>query len=347
VTSTVVWSLLLVLGHAPAPDDGDDVLIDDEDDAGDLEGSGELTDDGDDDDATVPPPAPTAPPPATATAAAPTPDTTAKFDDKAGPPAPSEAAIERDTDVRFEDPPKTHRRGGNRPGTRQRFAAEFKMGPYLPAVDRNYDGPGLGPYATIFGRVDDTGLATRQPKPGIMPAGYFEWQFLYLAGPLGIGTQVAFFRDRANALLAEPRPGENLRSSADRTTFGMVPLALLLSYRFELLADRFRWVPIVPFAKAGVGYTFWWTRDGSGSISENSAGDKGRGGVPGFQLNVGGMLRLDFIEPNTAKKLDATTGINHTYVFGEYQVARYNNFGIGNSIALGADTWFAGLAIEF
>lgn len=270
-----------------------------------------------------------------------------RFDESEGAPSPSEAAIERDSDVSFDDPPKTDGRGRNRQGSPQRFAAEFKLGPYLPNVDRNYAGAGLGPYASIFGGLDDSGAAVSAPKKGLMPAGYFEWQFLYLAGPLGLGTQVGFFRDSASALVAEPEPGENLRSSADRVRFAMVPVALMLSYRFELLADRFRWVPIVPFAKAGVGYAFWWTRDGAGDISEDSMGNKGRGGVPGFQFNVGGMIRLDFIEPGTAKKLDQTTGINHTYVFGEFQVARYNNFGAGNAIALGDDTWFAGLAIEF
>ena len=295
---------------------------------------------------------PPAPPPAASETKAPSSskaddDAGVRFDDSEGAPSPSDAALERDAEVSFEDPPKTDRRGKNRQGSPQRFALEFKLGPYVPNVDRNYSGPGLGPYASIFGKIDDTGAAVGQPKPGLMPAGYFEWQFLYLAGPLGLGTQVSFFRDRANALVAMPEPGENLRSSADRVRFAMLPIALMLSYRFELLADRFRWVPIVPFAKAGVGYAFWWTRDGSGDIATDSMGNKGRGGTPGFQFSVGGMIRLDFIEPGTAKKLDQTTGINHTYVFGEFQVARYNNFGAGNSIALGDDTWFAGLAIEF
>jgi hypothetical protein len=138
-----------------------------------------------------------------------------------------------------------------------------------------------------------------------------------------------------------------VRSEADSVKFGMVPLVAFVGYRFELLADRFRWVPLVPYAKVGLAYTFWWTRDGSGDVSQDSMGRKGRGGVLGWQINAGGMLRLDFIEPNTAKRLDQTTGINHTYVFGELQLSRVNNFGVGNSIALGDTTWFAGLAIEF
>jgi hypothetical protein len=259
---------------------------------------------------------------------------------------PSEAAIERQRDAQIDEPAKKKKRF-ERDGSPQRFEAEFKIGPWLPDVDRLYDGPGLGPYATIFGETNSMGVATGRPKPGVMPSAAFEWQFLYVAGTLGVGTQLGFFTDKAKAILAQPMPGENIRSEADSTRFGMVPIVVFLAYRFEYLADRYRWMPLVPYAKAGVGYAFWWTKDGNGKVSTNSMGQKGRGGVPGWQLNFGGMLRLDFIEPGTAKKLDKTTGINHVYVFGEYQIARYNNFGIGDSISIGGNTWFAGLAIEF
>ena len=179
-----------------------------------------------------------------------------------------------------------------------------------------------------------------------MPAIGFEWQFLYAGGPLGIGTQVAFFRDKAQALLTNPKPGENLRSAADKVTFGMVPIPLLLTYRFELAADFFK-VPLVPYAKAGLAYSFWWTKNGAGKIATDSQGHKGRGGVWGWQINAGTMIRLDFLEPGTAKKLDQVTGINHTYIFGEYQLTRLANFGIGKSIAIGDSTFFLGMGIEF
>jgi hypothetical protein len=262
---------------------------------------------------------------------------------KAKPP-PSDAALDRDNPLA--QPDRTRRDRAGRPGSPQRFALEFKMGPFLPDIDREYTGPGLGPYATVFGKTDSTGQAIDQPKPFPMPLVAFDWQFLYLAGPLGIGVQAGFFRDKAKALIAEPMEDENLRSDADNTTFGMVPLALLLSYRLELLPDRLR-VPLVPYAKAGLAYSIYWIKSGSGNIARNSRGEAGRGGVPGFQVNAGAMLRLDFLEPGTAKKLDNVTGINHTYLFGEYQVSRVNNFGAGRAPSLGDNTWFAGLAIEF
>jgi hypothetical protein len=259
-------------------------------------------------------------------------------------PPPSDAALRREDPLA--QPDRTRRDRAGRPGSPQRFALEFKVGPFLPDIDRDYAGPGLGPYATVFGRTDSTGQAVDQPKPFPMPVVAFDWQFLYLAGPLGIGVQAGFFRDKAQALLTEPMAGENLRSSADSTTFAMVPLALLLSYRLEILPDKLR-VPLVPYAKAGLAYSIYWVKSGSGNIARNSRDEAGRGGVMGFQVNAGAMLRLDFLEPGTAKKLDNVTGINHTYIFGEYQLSRVNNFGAGRAPSLGDNTWFAGLAIEF
>lgn len=280
--------------------------------------------------------------PAASTTAPPTPAPVKRTGPKA---APTEAAITRQSTVQ---PPSRIRRGlgRSRPGTKQRFAVEIKLGPYLPEIDSRYSGPGFGPYATIFGRTNGDGVAVKAPRLGVMPVAHFEWQIAYLGGPIGIGTQIGFFRDRAKALFAEPVPGEDIRSNADKVTFGMVPMALLAVYRFELLADFYR-VPLVPYAKAGVAYSFWWMRDGTKKVAVNEQGEKARGGVVGWQLNPGVALRLDFIERNSAKKLDQTTGINHTYIFGEFQLTRLRNFGVGNSIDLGDKTFFGGLAIEF
>jgi hypothetical protein len=234
---------------------------------------------------------------------------------------------------------------GRAPGeSPQRFQLELGLGPYVPAVDRGHTGDELGPYATIYGPTDDRGEATGQPKPRLFTRLGFEWQFVYLGGPLSVGTSIGFFRDTAQALVAEPEPGaDTIRSSADKTSFNVIPVALLLGYRFELVADRFN-VPLVPFAKGGLAYGFWWSTDGNGKISENEAGEKGRGGNVGWQVDLGMMLRLDFVDRGSARELDRGTGINHTYLFGEYQIARLNDFGTASSVDVGDDTWLLGLA---
>jgi len=260
------------------------------------------------------------------------------------PGTPSEEAIARQNTIDFNGP---RRDKFGRPGSPQRFAFEIKLGPYLPDVDRDYEGEGYGPYATLFGETDGEGVVNDAPKKAVMPVLGFDWQFYYVGGPIGLGTQVAFFRDKAAAILTNPTDeDETVRSAADSVTFTMLPVSALVSYRFELLADRYK-VPLVPYAEAGATYAFWWTRDGRRNIARDDDGDKGAGGVWGFTLNAGMMLRLDFIERGTAKKMDQTTGINHAYLFGEFSYSRLDNFGIGNTISLGDATWFAGLGIEF
>ncbi len=265
-------------------------------------------------------------------------------------PVPSEAAVVGQGNAELTDSLKTQK-APKRLDSPQRFALEVKFGPYLPEIDRNYGGPGLGPYAKVYGETDENDAAISQPKKGFYGGIAFEYQIVNLAGPLGIGFQWSMFRDKAQALLADPPADGSVRSAADNTRFAVMPLALQAVYRFELLADRFR-VPIVPYGKFGLNYSFWWSKNGSGDIStikdeNDKVIDKARGGAWGFQSNVGGMLRLDWLERGVARNLDRITGINHTYIFAEWQFSRVNNFGRKNSISLGDSTWLLGLAIEF
>lgn len=256
---------------------------------------------------------------------------------------PEDDAIERQSDL-VDKPGEEEFRG--RQESPQRFAMEIKFGPYLPDVDGRYQGDGFGPYATIYGRTDDNGVTTGQPRKGVFSALSFEWQFYDIGGPLSIGTSIGYFRDTAYALIDEPVPeGENTRATADKTAFHVIPLTLLLGYRFELLADRFR-VPLVPYARGGIAHGFWIEKKG-GQLVTNDAGQQSRGNSWGWQVNLGLMLRLDFIERGAAVDLDRVTGINHTYIFGEWQFSRLNSFGSDKAMSIGDDTFLIGLAIEF
>ena len=256
---------------------------------------------------------------------------------------PEDEALERESDL--EDGLTEEEFQGRQPSP-QRFAIEIKFGPYLPDVDRNYTGSGFGPYAAIYGKTDSNGVTIGQPKRGVYSVLSFEWQFFNAAGPISIGTTLGLFRDTANAIIAEPVPdGDYTRSSADKTSFTVIPITLLLGYRFELLADRFR-IPLVPYARAGIAHGFWVEKKGK-KLTTNDAGEQSRGGSWGWQANLGLMLRLDFIERATSVDLDRFTGINHTYVFGEYQFSRLNNFGANTAMSVGADTFMIGLAAEF
>jgi len=272
---------------------------------------------------------------------------------------PSEAAVRAqfDADLEPTDPRtrRRQRRGREASYARfespQRFAFELKIGPYLPDVDRAYAGPDpYGPYAKIFGRTDERGETIGAPKSVVMPVLGFEWQIFNPAdiGPLALGISGGFMRDSAKALFADPpaEPDAPLRSEADSITFTAIPLALQAVFRLELLPDRLG-VPLVPYAKGGLAYALWWSRNADRKLSRSESGDKALGGVWGWQVNFGGMLRLDFLDVGSTRNLDRSTGINHTYIFGEYQLSRINNFGRAGSLGLGDSTWFAGLALEF
>jgi hypothetical protein len=256
---------------------------------------------------------------------------------------PSEEALAREGD-QADDLGKDKFRG--RQESPQRFAIEVKFGPYLPDIDKRWTGAGFGPYATIYGRTDDLGVVTKPPRKRVFSVFGFEWQFYHVGGPLSLGVTAGIYSDSADALIASAVPdGESVRSEADKTRFNIVPLTLLLGYRFELLADRFR-VPLVPYARGGIGYGFWWEKKG-GTLAVNDAGQKARGGSFGWQVNLGLMLRLDFIERGTAVDLDRLTGINHTYLFGEWQFSHLDGFGSDTAMSVGDDTFTVGLAFEF
>ncbi|MCY1054225.1 MXAN_2562 family outer membrane beta-barrel protein [Nannocystis sp. SCPEA4] len=269
-------------------------------------------------------------------------------------PVPSESAVVGQSNPDLADTLKK-KKEPVAPASKQRFALEVKMGPYLADVDRNWNGPGFGPYAKVFGETDPkTGETIGGPKKSLYGAIAFEWQITQkLAGPLGIGVQWSMARDKALAPLADgPDEDGFLRSRADTVRFTVMPIALQAVYRFELLADKVRWAPFVPYVKAGVAYGFWWTKNGNGNIAvikdgEGKVVDRGRGGVWGYQLNLGMMLRLDFLDPDTARRFDRVSGINHTYLVGEWQMTRLANFGRKDSMNLGDSTWLLGLAMEF
>jgi hypothetical protein len=257
---------------------------------------------------------------------------------------PPEEALDRQSDEQDE---LAEPRVQGRKESPQRFAIELKFGPYLPDIDRRYEGSGLGPYANVFGETDENGVANAQPKKGVFSVLGFEWQFYHLGGAFSLGTTIGLFRDKADALQAEPDADGSFRNQADDTTFNVVPITVLLGYRFEMLADRFR-VPLVPYARAGLGYGFWWaTKGGRGDTSITQDGQKARGGSIGWQANLGMMLRLDFIDRAAAVDLDRNTGINHTYVFAEWQFSHLDGFGSAKRLSVGDDTFLVGFALAF
>lgn len=208
----------------------------------------------------------------------------------------------------------------------QWFAVELKFGPYKPDIDSEVGSP----YQDIFGR-----------RLKLMSQLTFDVQFLKKHGTLGVGGTMGLFTVQGNALL------DSGDASSDKTSLNVIPMILQLVYRWDYAAKKWN-VPLVPYVRAGLVYAFYWITQGSGNLARfPTSGNKARGGVWGYQINVGLAFLLDVLEPSSAKKLDSEMGVNHTYIFCEFVHSRIDDFG-GDRLRLGMKySLLAGITAEF
>jgi hypothetical protein len=220
------------------------------------------------------------------------------------------------------------------------WAFEFKLGPYHPDVDGE---PGLvgHPYNTVFG-----GGST------LMPQIELDRFFFHPAGELGIALSLGYMGDTAKAFVEDPTThmakvdanGQLVRS-ADDTSFRMLPIALLLVYRFSLIADE-TVIPIVPYGKLGLSYYIWRMTKGDGGLSSVS-GHEAQGATPGWQASAGVAVRLEKLDPDSSRSMEEEMGVEHVSFFGEVTYADVSGLGLSNKLHVGDFTWAAGINFEF
>jgi hypothetical protein len=218
----------------------------------------------------------------------------------------------------------------NRFRSPQHFALELRFGPYSPEVDSEFNGAAEPPHYKYF--LD---------KKKLLFQVELDYEFFRAFGTAAVGVQAGYFKEGAYAynVAGTDRTG-------DPTALSLFPTALQLVYRLDVAARRLG-IPLVPYAKAGLSYTFWRVTDANGDTARAGDGSKGSGGTPGWQAAVGLALLLDFLDPGAARALDSDTGVNHTYLFGE--LTRYEASGLGakNKLHVGDSTWTVGLMFEF
>ncbi len=219
--------------------------------------------------------------------------------------------------------------------SKQWFAFELRFAPYWPQIDSQ---PGLTgtPYQTVFGTM-----------PRLLVAGEIDAQLLRIPhfGSLGPAFSFGYTQMSAPAPFAN-QPG----LSAENTNLEVFPMYLAAVLRVDVLMRDLR-VPIVPYVKLGLAMTLWrsFTDAGTSSYPNPVTGqtDNAFGATWGEQIAVGGMLNLDWIDRRAAVSLDDATGINHTYLFGEWMFANLDNFGSSKGLRVGTNTFCGGLAFEF
>jgi hypothetical protein len=208
----------------------------------------------------------------------------------------------------------------------QEVAVEFRFGRYVPNADEGVNGT---PYADTFG-TDNRYYGGLE----------LDWQLLRIPylGTLGPGFGIGYTKASAKALT------ETGLVSGQPTALQILPMYLVGVLRADVIPKETA-IPLVPYAKAGLGFAFWRASDADDSARVN--GVVGRGHSYGPQFALGCMLLMDVFDPSDARTADANIGLNHSYLFGEWFVSKLDGFGSGDQLQVGTNTWTVGLAFEF
>ncbi|MBI2898004.1 MAG: hypothetical protein HYY06_30910 [Deltaproteobacteria bacterium] len=216
----------------------------------------------------------------------------------------------------------------------QNFAFELRLGPYYPAVDDEL--ATAEPFRETFG--DNSRL-----RIGLE----FDWQFLSTpVGSLGVGVAAGLMRFVGNSRFE----GSGERSS-EETTLNVFPIVASVVARLDFAMREWQ-VPLVLYGKAGVADYLWFVEDGSGKAHADGPSGRpdaviGQEDTFGVELASGIAFLLDFLEPGAARKLDADSGVNHSYLFLEVLVASIDGLGERDVMIFSDTTWNTGLLLEF
>lgn len=214
----------------------------------------------------------------------------------------------------------------------QHFALEFRFAPYWPNIDSDPALGGARPYHDSFGD---------HPWARLLAAIEFDWQVLRIphVGTIGPGFSVGYTNMSAPALKADGSCCSQANSNLE-----IFPWYAAAVFRVDVLMRDFR-IPVVPYAKGGIGFALWRTwDDGSGTSKAN--GVSGSGVSVGPHLAGGVALQLNVFDRAAARQLDEATGINNTYLYVEGMWSGLGETG-GNMLRVGTTTWVLGLALEF
>ena len=182
---------------------------------------------------------------------------------------------------------------------------DLRLGGYKPNLDNGtiVGADGKRPYQRAFGSGHP--LQFRLDVARALP-----WRQY---GTVELGVGAGYWRVSGHGTFADGT------ASQDRTALSVVPVQLSLTYRLDVLWERFH-VPLVPYAKASLERANWWITDGAGSTSQSGA-------TNGWSLGGGAAFVLDVVDSQLARELDMETGINHTMVFVDVSRQRIDDFG--------------------
>jgi hypothetical protein len=228
--------------------------------------------------------------------------------------------------------------GQNRPPRRWMFA--FTIDRYDPQVDSEKGLVGT-PYHDIF--------HGRAPLRYQIEA---HWQPFHPFGSLLLGVTAGFWQNFGKGLYAQTFTDSNGTHnkgdpSNDTTLLDIVPLGLVATYRLDWFADHYRYLPIVPYAKAGLQAALWTSYSGTGNVSTSTAGGRGSGWTYGYTTALGVALDVGVIDVHLAQEAYRDAGIQRTSLFAEYAWTHLDDFGKSGALILSDHAWRFGLSVEF
>jgi hypothetical protein len=206
---------------------------------------------------------------------------------------------------------------------------ELKLDRYSPQVDSEAGLTGT-PYRDVFG--------TRRPLRWQLEV---DWEVAHPFGSLLLGGTVGYWQNIGKGLLPDGTP------SQDTALFDVIPFGIVATYRFDYLADRFSWFPLIPYAQAGLSRALWASFNGRGDVSQRATGGHGSGWTNGYTTALGVAFALDALDPALSREAYTVMGIQRTSFFAEYGWTRLDNFRSGNALILSDRGWRFGLSLEF
>jgi hypothetical protein len=207
-------------------------------------------------------------------------------------------------------------------GAQERLAGlgsfEFQMAQYLPMIDSEFAVPSTKPlpWATSFGTSRRWVFKLHGGKAIVH--GY---------GTLELGGGIGFMNAKGHGIFAA---GDvQGQSSAEATTFKLMPLSLDLTYRADPVWERWG-IPVVPYARVALIRDQWWVTGSGGKKSMSGA-------TNGWAWGGGLAFVLDFIDPTLSRELDRDSGIKHTMLVFEAAQTKVKDFGSKSSWDLSND----------
>jgi hypothetical protein len=216
----------------------------------------------------------------------------------------------------------------------QHFAFELRFSPFKPDIDSDPGLHGATPYGSVFGS-----------SAQLLFVAEFDWQAARIphVGTIGPGVGAGYATMGANAQFAMPHNGTTI--SGETTTLEIFPTYLVGVLRADVLWREVH-IPLVPYAKLGVGLSFWRASNTLGTSSYQ--GVSGVGQSLGTQLALGLALNLNPFDDYAARNFDEAMGVNNTYLFADWTRSDLTGLWAQQApLRVGGTYWTFGLAFEF